>query len=80
MAIRRYVATPAEIPPGDNYVLVMYGHENGDARHSRGVTKTVAFPVEGDENAPFEFELAVQAASDLADSEGIRVVYIQATY
>jgi hypothetical protein len=42
MADVKYISSPTEIPAGQKYVLVMYGHENGNARHASGLTITVA--------------------------------------
>jgi hypothetical protein len=42
MAEVKYISSPTEIPAGPKYVLVKYGNENGNARHTRGLTITVA--------------------------------------
>ena len=38
----KYISSSTEIPTGQNYVLVMYGEEYGEARHALGLTITVA--------------------------------------
>jgi hypothetical protein len=38
----KYISASTEIPTGQNYVLVVYGDEYGEARHAFGVTITVA--------------------------------------
>jgi hypothetical protein len=76
----KYIASTAEIPSGTPYVLVKYGSENLDTRHSRGITKTVEFPPEGYLNAPYEFANAVEAGRKLAESEAIPTVYVIPTY
>src|SRR5271165_3113371 len=37
----KYISSSTEIPTGQNYVLVMYGEEYGEARHALGLTITV---------------------------------------
>ena len=34
----KYIASPNEIPAGENYVLVMYGEEYRQTKHSLGLT------------------------------------------
>ena len=38
----KYIASPADVPAGQNYVLVEYGVESGQKRHALGFTITVA--------------------------------------
>ena len=38
----KYVASPADIPAGQNHVLVEYGAESGQKKHALGFTITVA--------------------------------------
>ena len=38
----KYISSSAEIPAGQNYVLVIYAEEYGQSRNSRGLTITVA--------------------------------------
>ena len=64
----KYISSPADIPAGENYVLVAYGYENGNARHTRGLTITIA----GGKPA---FLAAVESAKATADEEGIATVF-----
>jgi hypothetical protein len=42
MANVKYISSPAEIPADQNFVLIAAGFENGNARHPRGLTITIA--------------------------------------
>ena len=42
MAKVKYITSSTDLPAGENYVLVLYGEEYAQTRHSRGLTITVA--------------------------------------
>ena len=68
----KYISSPADIPAGENYVLVAYGYENGNARHTRGLTITIAG---GKPDSELAFLAAVELAKATADEEGIATVF-----
>jgi hypothetical protein len=70
----RYIASPAEIPAGDNYVLVMYGEEYGQTKHSLGQTITVARQ-QSKTVSELSFLTAVHTAKGIAKREGISSVF-----
>ena len=72
MADIKYVSSPADIPAGQNYVLVLYGYENGNARHTKGLTITIA---RGKPDSEVEFLAAVESAKATAEEEGIATVF-----
>jgi hypothetical protein len=74
MAELKYISSPTEIPPGQKYVLVMYGNENGNARHTKGVTITVARS-QSENISELAFSAAVKSAKEIADEEGISTVF-----
>ena len=74
MAEVKYISSPTEIPSGQNYVLVMYGYENGNARHSLCLTITIARG-RSDTANELAFSTAVDSANSIADREGISTVF-----
>jgi hypothetical protein len=74
MAEVKYISSPTEIPAGPKYVLVQYGNENGNARHTRGLTITVARG-QSDSISEVAFSTAVKSAKKIADEEGIATVF-----
>jgi hypothetical protein len=70
----RYISSSAEIPSGQNYVLVIYGEEYGQMRNSLGLTITVArnkFKTIND----LSFLTAVHSAKEIAKREGISTIF-----
>ena len=67
----RYISSPNEIPAGQKYILVMYGEEYAQTRHSLGVTITVARTV-----SQLSFLTAVHTAKGIAKHEGITDVFV----
>jgi hypothetical protein len=74
MADVKYISSPTEIPAGQKYVLVMYGNENGNARHASGLTITVARG-QSETISELAFSTAVKSAKTIADEEGIPTVF-----
>jgi hypothetical protein len=74
MADVKYISSPAEIPAGQKYVLVQYGNENGNARHARGLTITIARG-QSDSVSELAFSTAVNSAKEIAEEEGISTVF-----
>ena len=67
----RYISSPNEIPARQKYILVMYGEEYAQTRHSLGVTITVARTV-----SQLSFLTAVHTAKGIAKHEGISDVFV----
>ena len=71
MANVKYISSPAEIPAGQNFVLIAAGYDNGNARHPRGLTITV------DQSLPDSaFLAAIESAKATAEAEGIPTVFV----
>ena len=70
---RKY-SSSTEIPTGQNYVLVMYGEEYGEARHALGLTITVARN-QSKTISDLSFLTAVHSAKEIAKQEGISTVF-----
>lgn len=67
----KYISSPAEIPAGHRYVLVMYGDEYARTEHLRGLTITVARTV-----SQLSFLTSVHTARDVAAHAGISEVFV----
>jgi hypothetical protein len=74
MAKVKYISTQAEIPAGENYVLVLYGEEYAQTRHSLGLTITVARQ-QSKTVGELSFLTAVHTAKGIAKQEGISQVF-----
>jgi hypothetical protein len=70
----KYISSPTEIPAGNNYVLVVYGEEYGQARHSLGLTITVACQ-QSKTVSELSFLMAVHTAKGIAKREGISSIF-----
>lgn len=70
-----FISDLKDIPTGEKYVLVMPGRDNGDSRHSRGITMYVAKDT-SDDLAEFEWSDAIERARSIAKKEGIDNVYV----
>jgi hypothetical protein len=68
----KYVASPADIPAGQNYVLVEYGAESGQKRHALGFTITVA---RNQSTSDLAFLANVHSAKELAKRESIFAIF-----
>ncbi|MGA2125933.1 MAG: hypothetical protein ABSG76_07240 [Xanthobacteraceae bacterium] len=74
MSIVKYISSPTEISAGRDYVLVMYGDEYRQARHSLGLTITVAHNP-SKTISDLSFLAAVHSAKEIAKREGISRVF-----
>jgi len=70
----KYISSPAEIPAGQNYVLVMYGDEYRQTRHSLGLTITVARQ-HSKTVSELSFLTAVHTAKGIGKHECISGIY-----
>jgi hypothetical protein len=70
----KYISSSTEIPTGQNFVLVMYGEEYGEARHALGLTITVARN-QSKTISDLSFLTAVHSAKEIAKQEGISTVF-----
>jgi hypothetical protein len=68
----RYIASPTDIPAGQNHVLVEYGAESGQKRHALGFTITVA---RNQSTSDLAFLANVHAAKELAKCESISAIF-----
>jgi hypothetical protein len=68
----RYIASPADIPAGQNHVLVKYGAESGQKRHALGITITVA---RNQSTSDLAFLANVHSAKELAKRESISEIF-----
>jgi hypothetical protein len=68
----KYIASPVDIPTGQDYVLVEYGVEGGQKRHALGLTITVA---RNHSTSDLAFLANVHSAKELAKREGISMVF-----
>jgi hypothetical protein len=70
----KYISSPADVPAGQNYVLVEYGAESGQTKHSLGFTITVPRnPLKT--VSELSFLAHVHSAKKLAKREGISTVF-----
>jgi hypothetical protein len=74
MSIVKYISSPTDISAGRNYVLVVYGEEYLQTRHSLGLTITVAHNESKTIN-DLSFLTAVHSAKEIAKREGISRVF-----
>ena len=72
MAKVKYISSPAEIPADQNFVLIAAGYENGNARHPRGLTITIAQNPESERG----FVTAIETGKATAEAEGIPTVFV----
>jgi hypothetical protein len=70
----KYISSPIEIPVGQNYVLVMYGEEYGQTKHSLGLTITVARQL-SKTATELSFLTAVHTAKGIAKQHGISSIF-----
>ena len=71
MSKLKYISSPSEIPPGQKYVLVMYGEEYAQTRNPLGLTITVARTV-----SELSFLTAVHTAKEIARHARISEVFV----
>jgi hypothetical protein len=71
----REIAREDEIASGADYVLLMWGDENKDIRHSRGLT-TLVDRKKPEHMKDLLFEAAVDDAKAWAKRHGVSVVYV----
>jgi hypothetical protein len=70
----KYIASLAEIPADQKYVLVKYGEESGQERQLLGLTITVARQ-QSNTISELSFLTAVHTAKGIAKKEGLSEVY-----
>jgi hypothetical protein len=70
----KYISSPTDIPVGQNYVLVVYGEEYAQSKHSLGYTITVARNYSKN-ISELSFLTAVHSAKGLAKREGISRIF-----
>jgi hypothetical protein len=68
----KYIASPADIPAGQNHVLVEYGAESGQKSHALGFTITVA---RDQSTSDLAFLANVHSAKELAKRESISAIF-----
>jgi hypothetical protein len=68
----KYIASPADIPAGQNHVLVEFGAESGQKRHALGFTITVA---RNQSTSDLAFLANVHSAKELAKRERISTIF-----
>ena len=71
----KYISSSTEIPVGQNYVLVRHGEEGGQARHSLGLTITVARN-QSKTFSELSYLANIHSARDIAKREGISTVFV----
>jgi hypothetical protein len=69
----QFIMSTTEIPAGQNYVLVKYGVEYGQARHPLGLTITVARN-QSKTISDLSFLTAVHSAKEIAKRKGISTI------
>ena len=74
MSLVKYISSPADIPPGQRYVLVEYGVESGQKRHPLGITITVPRN-QSKTISDLSFLANVHSAKVLAKQEGISAIF-----
>ena len=67
-----YIASPTDIPAGQNHVLVEYGAESGQKKHALGFTITV---VRNQSTSDLAFLANVHSAKELAKRESISAIF-----
>jgi hypothetical protein len=70
----KYISSPAEIPAAGPHVLVMYGEEYGQTKHSLGFTITVARQ-QSKTVSELSFLTAVHTAKGIGKQEGISEIF-----
>ncbi len=70
----KYIASPNELPAGQNYVLVRFGEEYAQTRNPRGLTITVARQ-QSKTISELSFLTAVHTAKGIAKQEGLSEVF-----
>jgi hypothetical protein len=70
----RYVASLADIPPGPEYVLVVYGEKYEETRNAHGFIITVARNA-SKTISDLTFLTAVHSAKTVAKREGIHTIF-----
>ena len=70
----KYIRSPSQIPAGRNYVLVMYGGEYKQTKHSLGLTITVARQ-KSKTVSELSFLTAVRTARGIGKQEGISEIF-----
>jgi len=70
----RYISSPAEIPPGQKYVLVLFGDEYRQTAHALGHTITVARQ-QSKTISELSFLTAVHTGKGIARQEGIATIF-----
>jgi hypothetical protein len=74
MSLVKYISSAADIPDGQNYVLVEFGIESEQKKHPLGFTITV--PRNPSKTvSELSFLAHVHSAKQLAKREGIRTIY-----
>jgi hypothetical protein len=71
----KYIKSPSEIPAGVKYLLVEYGDEYVEQRHSAGLTITVARQ-RSKTVSELSFLTAVHTAKGIAKQEGIVDIFV----
>jgi hypothetical protein len=71
----KYISSSTEIPAGQNYVLVRHGEEAGQARHSLGLTITVARN-QSKTISELSYLANIHSAKGIAKREGISTVFV----
>ena len=74
MATIKHILSRAEIPPGENYVLVTYGEKSEQQRDPLGLTITVPHGTSM-AMSDLSFTAALHSAKELARRENISTVY-----
>jgi hypothetical protein len=70
------ISVPTEVPGDQNYILIMYGKENLQSRHSKGLTITVNRSGLSDELATVALHTMIDSAKTIAKREGISTIYV----
>ena len=70
----KYIRSPSQIPAGRNYVLVTYGGEYKQTKHSLGLTITVA-QQNSKTVSELSFLTAVHTAKGIGKQEGISEIF-----
>jgi hypothetical protein len=71
----KYIASPTELPAGQNYVLVVFGEEYAQTKEPLGVTITVARQ-ESKTVSELSFLTAVHTAKGIAKQQGLSEVFV----
>ena len=70
----KYIASPADMPADQRYVLVKYGEEYGQTRQPLGFAITVARQ-QSNSISELSFSTTVHTAKGIAKKEGISEVF-----